>query len=293
MDTSLGFAEGKENSVLGMDWNQSLEWTQLKVTENVIVWDFAEQRKLIRRLCRSLISVHRENAVLPDLNIILEKLSDAVEKLYTECRRIGAISSKSKCEIPASSAISVHYGAQQLTSGFQTIGKLFNSLSLFLEKYKDEPISMMSYLNMNRISKAERLLSQAFTQAQALLRLSYGIRFQSLGQVFVCAVRIREKARGKHVANLSMELPEIFEKAKPVAVKQLPPQLQTPDDSFQQGLFTKTNEERTETLWPASPIAAFNAEASVNTSIASVVAQIPKTIFTPDIALKPPKNIRI
>lgn len=292
LNTSLAFTDIDDASNLAFDWNQPLPSPPLHISASLITWDFSEQRRVLRRLCRSLVSVHREAAVLPDLNAILEKVADAVEKVYTECRRVGAISSKARFEMPASSAISIRYAAQQLTTGFQTIGKLLNGLSLFLEKYKNEPVSMLSYLNMNRISKAERLLAQAFEKVGALLQLTYALRFQSLGQAFLCAVRIRHRLKHEK-PNESLELPQIIERPKPVS-RHLPPPIESPEDSFQQGLFTKTNEEQVETLWPASPIGiGGNAEASLNASVASVVAQIPKTIFTPAIALRPPKDIHI
>lgn len=291
-DTSLAFTDIGDSADLVFDWSRPLPCPPFPVSSSLLVWDFSEQRRVLRRLCRSLVSVHRETAVLPDLNTILEKVADAVEKVYTECRRVGAISSKAKFELPASSAISTRYAAQQLTTGFQTMGKLLNGLSLFLEKYKGEPICMLNYLNMNRISKAERLLAQAFEKVKSVLQLTYALRFQSLGQAFLCAVRIRNRLkREKHYE--SMELPAVVERPKTVS-RQLPPPIESPEDSFQQGLFTKTNEEQVETLWPASPIGILgNAEISLNTSVASVVAQLPKTIFTPAIALKPPKDIHI
>ena len=291
IDTSIAFSEVQGNNEdLAFDWGQEMKAVVGVMEEGKRMrWDFTEQKNVLRRLCRSIVAVHREGCILPDLNVVLEKIADAIDKIYTECRRVGAVSSKAKFDPPASNAISIRYGVQQLTLGFHMLNKLFSSLSLFLEKYQNEPVSLLNYVNMNRVSKAERLVSQAFEKMKELLQLSFAVRFQSLGQAFWCAVKIRRHLK-KEKLEQSLDLPTEFEKPKS-AQRQLPPQLQSPDDSFQQGLFTKTNEEATETLWPASPIGGL--DVSLNTSIASVVAQIPKTIFTPAIALKPLRDIRI
>jgi hypothetical protein len=55
----------------------------------------------------------------------------------------------------------------------------------------------------------------------------------------------------------------------------------SPDESFREGLFTRTNEDKPASLWPVSPISSFTLDISVNTSIRSFISNIPKTVFTP------------
>lgn len=143
---------------------------------------------------------------------------------------------------------------------------------------------------MNRIAKAERLLEAAHSKINELVKFSYVVRLHSVGQVFVCIARWLRRVKGPKILK---DDTLTFEPQDMLITKTQVPNIDvpgTPDESFREGLFTKTHEEKPPTLWPVSPISSFSIDMSLNASIGSFVSQLPKTLFTPDTIPQPPKK---
>ena len=247
-----------------------------------LTWDLTTVQKTFKSLCRTLVTIQRDVCVIEELSHILELLHDSVEKMKIECYRVGAISKGTNVKLPSSANISAKFSLQQIAVAIRGLSSLFNSLTHFGEKYKGESFNLMCYLNMNRISKAERLLQASHEKMQKLLKFSYVLRLQSIGLVFVCVSRWLRKIRGPRRTDDTLALEDgedvIHRRNKAYSID-----VGSPDESFREGLFTKTHEDKPPTLWPVSPISSLSLDISVNTSINSFVSNIPKTVFTPAI----------
>lgn len=246
-----------------------------------LAWDLTPVQKTFKSLCRILVTLHRDVCVIEELSHILELLHDCVDKMKIECYRVGAIAKGTEVKLPSSANISAKFSLQQIAVAIRGLGSLFNSLTHFVEKYKEEPFNLMCYLNMNRISKAERLLQAAHDKMQKLLKFSYVLKMQSIGLVFVCVSRWLRKIRGprsEDTLTLDDDGNMVTRRNKPQSID-----IGSPDESFREGLFTRTHEDKPASLWPVSPISSFTLDISVNTSIRSFVSTIPKTVFTPSI----------
>ncbi|CAG9311927.1 unnamed protein product [Blepharisma stoltei] len=263
---------------------------QLKSTNEDLNWDIKEVQNSFKKLCKSLVNVQRDLCVIDELSHILELLHDSIEKLKIECYRVGAISKSTKIQIPSSANLSAKFSLQQISLALKTLHALVTSLASFIEKYKSEPFNLFCYLNMNRIGKSERLLKQAHEKIKSLEKFSYLLRFHSIGLIFVIAVRWVRKFRGiKLRINETMN----FEEDGIFRYKRNLPNINVSniDESVQEALFTKTNEDRPQTLWPVSPITSFVLDVSLNSSVGSFVSNLPKTVFTPDnFSVRPKKS---
>jgi hypothetical protein len=123
-----------------------------------------------------VVNIGRESCIMPELSKILENLTECIEKLFTECHRVGAIPKKVRPIYPSPNTIGLNFSLKQIATLLQTITNLFNSISRFIAKYGDEPFNVLSYLNMNRIAKAERMVDAAHEKMKSLLKLSFVLR---------------------------------------------------------------------------------------------------------------------
>ena len=144
----------------------------------------------------------------------------------------------------------------------------------------------MNYVNMNRIGKAERLLTFVAERIKKLEKFSYLLRFHSIGLVFVCAVRWIKKARINlpKRANQTLDLDEdSFREVNFPKSGLADIDVNANDESAPDPLFSTNNENKPDSLWPASPInTSFALDISLNSTITNFVSNIPKTLFTPN-----------
>jgi len=244
--------------------------------------NFAEFQKDFKQLSKSLVNVNRELCIQEDLSHVLELLSESTEKLKTECCRVGALPRSTNVPPISSANISAKFALQQMHTSLKTLPALFNSLSLFIEKYSKEPFDLFNFINMNRISKVERLVNTAHEKTKALIKFSYVVRLHSIGQFFLCVVRIKKRAKGElptQPTNETLSLAGKINIAKPSKSPNI--KVESPEESFQEAIFTRTNQENQQSLWPVSPIDSFSIDMSLNTSIGSFMSKLPKTQFTP------------
>jgi hypothetical protein len=248
---------------------------------NPFAWDFIPVATLFKRLRQSLGNFSREACIIDELSSASDLLTAAVEKLRTECYRVGAIDRSVEVKMPGSSNVSVKFAVSQLAVGLQTYASLSHSLRLFVDKYADELFDVCRFINMNRVAKAERLFLQVAELLQKTVNEVAAVKFHSLGQAFVCAVRIRRIVKGsawrpKRSAVIS---PAATTATMPAKQAKMPsePSVPSPEDSF---AIPKGVEARP-SAWPMSPIQTLHLDLSLNTSLTSFMSNLPPTMFTP------------
>lgn len=284
-----------DSSQVYIGYNNKALLAKIK-TGHDLKWDIDSLKQGFKALCKSLIYIHRETCIMDDLSYILELLTEVFEKLKTECLRTGAVSKNAPIPKIATGNISMKFSLQQAAIAIKSIEGLYNSLINFFEKYRKEPFDLMNYVNMNRIGKAERLLTAAVDRIKKLEKFSYFLRFQSLGLVFVCAVRWIKRMRINlpKRANQTIDLDDDSFREVNFPRTGGPDAIITqdnPDNSAPDALFSTTNENKPDTLWPASPINnSFTLEISLNSTITNFVSNLPKTKFTPNFSLRPTKG---
>jgi hypothetical protein len=256
-------------------------------------WDTESLKLSFKSLCKSLINIHREVCVMDDIGHILELITETLEKLKIECLRIGAVSKTAELPKISPSNLSMKFSLQQIAVGIKTIEAFYNSLVMFFIRYKNEPFDLMNYVNMNRVGKAERLLLVSEQQMKKLEKFSYLLRFHSIGLIFVCAVRWIKRARislPKRI-NQTLELDQdSFKEVNFPKTRVQELEIDNQNESAQEPLFSSTNENKPDGLWPASPINnTFTLDVSLNSTITNFVSNIPKTLFTPGVLSKRPE----
>mmetsp|Transcript_7686 Transcript_7686/g.14546 ORF Transcript_7686/g.14546 Transcript_7686/m.14546 type:complete len:267 (-) Transcript_7686:759-1559(-) len=214
-------------------------------TANPLAWDFAPAADLFKRLRLAMNNVVRETCFIDSLSSASELLAAAAEKLRIECYRVGAIDRAVEIKMPAPASVSVNYTITQIALGMQIYANLSYSLRLFIDKYSNEPFDIIKFINMNRVAKAERLFLQVQETLQQTLRDYYMVKFHTMGQVHVCAVKFRQIVRG---STMQYKKPVY----RPVKVEKRKPKIDisSPEESFAipKGI------ELTPMPWPISPI---------------------------------------
>lgn len=261
-----------------------------RINENYdLKWDLDSLKSSFKALCKSLVHIHREVCVIDDVSFILELINEIFEKLKFECQRVGAISKSLRLPKISAGSISMKFSLQQCALGIKSIETLYTCLISFLEKYSKEDFDLLNFLNMNRIGKAERLLSGVIDRIKKLEKFSYLLRFHSLGLLCVCAVRWIKKMRINlpKRANQTLDLDD--DELRNVAPKTNYDDLKINTELEQTGpdpLFTGGNEGK-DGMWPASPInRTFTLDISLNSTITHFVSNIPKTRFTPNFTMR-------
>lgn len=230
-------------------------------TSNPFAWDFAPVAFLFKQLRLALQGVSREACVIDNLASASDLLSSAAEKLRIECYRVGAISRSVEVKMPSSANLSVKFAISQLSLGFQTYANLSLSLRLFVDKYAAEPFDICKFINMNRIAKAERLFLQVQELLQTTLKDTYLLKFHSLGQLFVCAVKMRRLVRGSIFMGKRPVL-------KPVKVSKVKPTIDvsSPEESFT----IPKGMELQPLAWPISPIHSLEMSSEQVTLLSNI-----------------------
>lgn len=224
-------------------------------------WDFRTVQTSFNNLYRSLSTTSRESCLTEDLSQILIHFCAAIDQMKTECARIGAISKDTVVQPPSSVNSSVKLSLQHISVSIRTLAALFFALDSFMKKYSNEPFSIENYVNMNRVAKAERRLQLAHGKMQQLYRFVMVLKLHSIAQVFVCAVRWKNKVRG---APPTLALGSEF--------------LESKLEELGQGPLCHEGAKQT----PQAPITSYTLDISLNSSLGSFVSTLPKTKFTPD-----------
>ena len=105
-------------------------------------WDFEDVTSTFKEVCKQVINIQRESAVMPDVTRILECLTESVEKLFLECHRVGAIPKKVKPQFPNPNTLNIKFALKQIASVLTTAKNLFSALKRFVAKYNDEPFNV-------------------------------------------------------------------------------------------------------------------------------------------------------
>lgn len=278
-----------DSSQVYLGFNNKVLISKLKANYD-LQWDLDTLKSSFKLLCKSLVHIHRESCIIDDISFILELLHEIFEKLKFECLRIGAISKTLPLPKISVGSISMKFCLQQCALSIKSIETLYNYLIYFLEKYSKEEFDLMNFINMNRIGKAERLLTAVVDRIKKLEKFSYVVRFQSIGMVFVCAVRWIKKMRINlpKRGNQTLEFDEDGYEGVGLNGKTGGLLINTElEQSGPDPLFSGGEEENKEGIWPASPInKSFTIDMSLNSTITNFVSTIPKTRFTPNFSIK-------
>lgn len=202
-------------------------------------WDFEDVSATFKKVSKQVITIGREGALMPDITRILELLTESLEKLFLECHRVGAIPKKIKPQFPSSNNLNIKFSLKQIQTVLTTVKNLFSALSRFIQKYSDEPFNVLTYLNMNRIAKAERNVKLAHDRMQVLMKMGYLLKVQNAGIVMRCAVRWLRKTRQSKREQINATLPLDDDEPVPVTPKKLKEDQPDPAETseFQSGLF--------------------------------------------------------
>ena len=277
-----------DSSQVYLGFNNKALISRLKADYD-LQWDLETLKSSFKLLCKSLVHINRETCVIDDVSFILELLHEIFEKLKFECLRIGAISKTLPLPKISIGSISMKFSLQQSAISIKSIETLYSYLMYFIEKYSKEDFDLMNFINMNRIGKAERLLTAAVDKIKKLEKFSYVVRFQSIGLVFVCAVRWIKKMRINLPKRGNQTLELDGDDYGGVGLNGRFNDLQVNTELEQSGpdpLFSGGEEENKDGIWPASPInKGFTLDISLNSTITNFVSSIPKTRFTPNFSV--------
>ena len=150
--------------------------------------------KCINEIAKRVKYVGRENIILDPLFEILQILTSCQEKINFEACRIGACTKR--IIIPeAKPELSTPEVTKLIMLSYVVIKNQFNAITKFVRKFVNNKYSISSYINMNRLIKAEIDINDSIKEGKKILKVINFLRFQNAAVTVNAALKWLKKAR--------------------------------------------------------------------------------------------------